>query len=53
VKPFVEPSSDLRQWANFHRQMFVALTGEGFTEDQALTLVGEVLAAAIIGSDGS
>ena len=40
-----EPSSDARTFAGAVRQMFVALTDEGFTEAQALSLVGTILAA--------
>ena len=39
----IEPSSDLRTFAANMRQMFVALTAEGFTEQQALSIIGEVL----------
>jgi hypothetical protein len=42
----IEPAADLRQIANTVRQMFVALTQEGFTEHQALTIVGQILAAS-------
>ena len=41
----MEPSADLRQAANGVRQMFIALTMEGFTEAQALVIVGQVIAA--------
>lgn len=40
----IEPSADLRQAANAIRQMYIALTLEGFTEHQALVIVGQVIA---------
>ncbi len=40
-----EPSSDIRQAASALRQIFVALMAEGFSEQQALVIVGHVLAA--------
>jgi hypothetical protein len=48
-----EPSADLRQAASAVRQMFVALTNEGFTEQQALVIVGQVLSASILRGDES
>lgn len=45
-QPPREPSSDLRQAASYLRQMFVALCNEGFTEGQALRIIGHSLAAA-------
>jgi hypothetical protein len=41
----VEPSSDLRQLANVLMQTFVALQAEGFTEQQALVIIGQCIAA--------
>jgi hypothetical protein len=40
-----EPAADLRQLASVLFQTFVALTNEGFTEQQALIIVGQILAA--------
>ena len=40
-----EPSADLRQLASLWWQLFVALQNEGFTEAQALTIVGQVISA--------
>lgn len=40
-----EPSADLRELANGLHQAFIALTREGFTEQQALTIIGHMLAA--------
>ena len=41
-----EPSADLRQLAATLWQTFVALTSEGFSEAQALTIIGKMLAAS-------
>lgn len=41
-----EPSADLRQLASMLWQMFIALRAEGFSETQALKVIGEVLAAS-------
>lgn len=38
-----EPSADLREAASAMWQMFVALQNEGFSETQALTVIGHVL----------
>lgn len=46
----MEPSADLRMVANALRQMFVALVSEGFTEPQALGIIGQVIAANNPGS---
>lgn len=40
-----EPAADLRQMASGLRQMFVALLNEGFTEQQALIIIGQCIAA--------
>jgi hypothetical protein len=42
----MEPSADHREAANTLRQMFVALTQEEFTEQQALVILGQMLAAS-------
>lgn len=41
----MEPSSDIRTFANTMRQMFMALTLEGFSEAEALTFVGQAIAS--------
>jgi hypothetical protein len=41
-----EPSAELRSAAYGLWQMYVALTAEGFTEKQALTIIGSLLAAS-------
>lgn len=40
-----EPSADLRQMASMLHQTFAALMQEGFTEAQALQVIGQILAA--------
>ena len=40
-----ESSADMRALASTLWQMFVALTAEGFTEQQALVILGNVIAA--------
>lgn len=45
-----EPSADLRQLASVLHQTFTALVAEGFTEAQALVIVGQILAANSGGS---
>jgi hypothetical protein len=42
----VEPSADVREAAHGIREIFIALTMEGFTEKQALVVVGQMMAAA-------
>lgn len=41
----VEPSSDIRQAALTFRGLYLALVAVGFTEEQALTLVRDAIAA--------
>lgn len=45
--PSEEPSAVTRDGARAIREMFVALVQAGFTEKQALTIVGESLRASI------
>lgn len=40
-----EPSADIRQAASAMHEIFTALTDEGFTETQALVILGQMLAA--------
>lgn len=42
----IEPSADLRQMASATRQVYTALTNEGFTEQQALIIVGQIISSA-------
>ncbi len=46
----IESSADLRQMASAMRQAYIALTSEGFTEQQALTIVGQIISASGGGS---
>jgi len=39
----VEPAANLRELASFYYQMYVALVAEGFTEQQALRIIGETV----------
>jgi hypothetical protein len=43
----VEPSAEIRQLAHFLREMHVALLEEGFSEKQALLILGQTLAAGM------
>lgn len=45
-QPKTEPNAELRQLASTMWQTFVALTDEGFTEGQALQIIGALLASA-------
>ena len=38
-----EPAAVMREAASAMYEMFVALTNEGFTEEQALEIIGHVL----------
>ncbi|MFJ1539284.1 hypothetical protein ACIODS_12145 [Micromonospora chalcea] len=49
TRPIVEPASDIRQFASVMRQMFVALRNEGFSDREALSVIGQVIAANISG----
>jgi hypothetical protein len=44
-----EPSADLRQLASSLWQMYVALTLEGFSEQQALIVIGQIIEAQMKG----
>ena len=41
----VEPSADHRVMATFIRQMYEALTDEGFTESQTIKILAEMTAS--------
>jgi len=45
-----EPTADLRQMASLLRQTFIALVNEGFTEAQALKIVGEIIGSTMRGN---
>jgi hypothetical protein len=47
-----EPSADLRNLASMLYQTFIALTNEGFTEQQALVISGQLLYANSGGGEG-
>lgn len=52
-RPRTEPSADHRAAAVSCWQMFIALTDQGFTEMQALHMVGVMMTASIQrGTDG-
>lgn len=40
-----EPAADLRLFASILRQTYMALLAEGFTQQEALTIIGQLLAA--------
>lgn len=40
-----EPSADLRTFASMLLQTYIALTDEGFSEQQALVIVGQIISA--------
>jgi len=46
VSAHQEPNAVNRQAAREMRDLFNALTAEGFTEPQALTIIGHVIAGA-------
>lgn len=46
----VEPNADARAFAKACHQTYVALTLEGFTEQQALTIIGQMIAANLGGA---
>jgi hypothetical protein len=41
----IEPSSDIRQLASAWRQLYIALTNEGFTPTESLGLLGIFITA--------
>lgn len=43
----IEPSADLRAAANQLRQTYIALVSEGFTVQEALAIIGQILTATI------
>lgn len=42
-----EASADMRALARTFRDMYVALVAEGFTEPQALVMIGQTISAVI------
>ncbi len=47
----MEPSAAYRQTANHLRQIYISLLEEEFTETEALTIIGQVIAASILGNN--
>lgn len=48
--PMEEPPADMRQAAKISRDMFVALCNAGFTEQQALQIIGfSIIASGLNG----
>ena len=47
-----EPSADIRVMAKGLRQVYIALTAEGFTQPEALQIIGLILAASVNGAQG-
>ena len=45
----MEPAADMRVLANTIRQVYVALMQEGFNNQQALVIVGQILAGQMKG----
>lgn len=43
----IEPSAKLRQAAKGLREMYVALTNEGFSATEALAIIGYAISASI------
>lgn len=41
----IEPPADMRAAAKSLRGLFISLTNEGFSEQQALVIIGQILAA--------
>ena len=46
-----EPSADMRQLASALWQAYIALTSEGFSERQALIVIGQMMAAGSKGDE--
>lgn len=42
----IEPAADAREVARAVHQQFVALTQEGFTEHQALVIIGQMISGS-------
>lgn len=45
----VEPSANIRQFANGMRGMYVALVAEGFTVAEAMQIIGTTISASMNG----
>lgn len=49
----IEPPADLRTFAAFAFGLFTALTQEGFTEHQAVMIIGQFIAVNLGNQDGA
>jgi hypothetical protein len=47
-KPIIEPDGDSREVAAMLRQQYLALTAEGFNENQACIILGQMMAAGAV-----
>ena len=45
----IEPSANIREFSHTMREFFLGLIQEGFTEPQALVIIGQLLAANMQG----
>jgi hypothetical protein len=52
TNPPTEPNAELRQMASFLWQTYVALTQEGFSEEQALKIIASIVTRPNKGSSG-
>jgi hypothetical protein len=52
TNPPTQPNAELRQMASFLWQTYVALTQEGFSEDQALKIIASIVTRPNNGSSG-
>lgn len=48
----IEPRGEIRTAIHAIREVYLALLAEGFTEAEALTIVGKMLQAAMLGGQG-
>jgi hypothetical protein len=49
----VEPTAEARMIAYQLRQMFLAFQAEGFTEEQSLIIIGQMVTASALGGPPS
>lgn len=52
-RPAYEPSSDMRSYAALLYDMYQGLVQAGFTDSQALGIIGQTIAANVIGGSES
>lgn len=48
----IEPPADMREMATAHFQLFVAYVDAGFTPEQALGILSNVIIAGLTGQQG-